>query len=139
MAKSVSPIRLQEELMQAAMIAGQQLHRSTAQQIEYWASLGRSVARQVDPEHLLAVKAGLAQLQVVPLDASPVDPDDVFAGLEQDRRQGVLAEQVVAAPCVRYQASSVHPGQLERIDPSGEVTVGQFRNGQFEPMQVAAD
>ncbi|MCB1936185.1 MAG: hypothetical protein KDF59_09600, partial [Nitrosomonas sp.] len=37
MAKSASPIRLQEELMKAAELTASRFHRSTAEQIEYWA------------------------------------------------------------------------------------------------------
>jgi hypothetical protein len=44
MAKAASPIRLQEELMQAAESTAKRFHRSTAEQIEYWADLGRSVS-----------------------------------------------------------------------------------------------
>ncbi len=39
MAKSASPIRLQEDLMQAAALTGERFHRSTAEQIEYWAEM----------------------------------------------------------------------------------------------------
>ena len=48
MAKSPSPLRLQEELMQSATQAGARHHRSAAEQIDYWAALGRQVCRFVD-------------------------------------------------------------------------------------------
>ena len=35
MAKAASPVRLQDELMQAATVTGARLHRSAAEQIEY--------------------------------------------------------------------------------------------------------
>jgi hypothetical protein len=60
MAKSASPVRLQDDLMRRAALAGARHHRSAAQQIEYWASLGREVAALLDPDRLLAVQAGLA-------------------------------------------------------------------------------
>ncbi|MCF6202823.1 MAG: ParD-like family protein [Methylococcaceae bacterium] len=59
MAKSASPIRLQADLMQAAEITAKRYHRSTAEQIEYWADLGRTVASTLDPDVLLSVAAGL--------------------------------------------------------------------------------
>jgi hypothetical protein len=49
MAKAASPIRLQKELMQAAELTAKRFHRSTAEQIEYWADLGRSVSSTLDP------------------------------------------------------------------------------------------
>ena len=45
MVKATLPIRLQEDLMQSATTAGQRMHRSAAEQVEYWASIERSVAR----------------------------------------------------------------------------------------------
>ena len=133
MAKAASPIRLQEELMQAATTAGQRMHRSAAEQVEYWASIGRSVARVVDPDNLLAVSAGLAQLKVVPVEPPVIDPDDLFAALEQERKSGTLATSI-SGSAVRYQASATHPGQLEQINPDGSVLVGQFSMGIFTPL-----
>lgn len=49
MAKAASPVRLQKSLVDAATVAGQQFNRSTAEQIEYWADLGRRVAAVLDP------------------------------------------------------------------------------------------
>ncbi len=138
MAKAASPVRLQEELMQAARSAGQRWHRSAAEQIEYWASLGRSVAGSVDPDKLLAISTGLARLQVEPVNAPAIDPEDVFAALECERVAGTLA-QSVSGSAVRYQASAIHPGQLEQIAADGSVTVGQFGNGVFTPLADAAD
>jgi ParD-like antitoxin of type II ParDE toxin-antitoxin system len=40
MAKAASPIRLQTELMQQAEPTAKRFHRSSAEQIEYWADLG---------------------------------------------------------------------------------------------------
>ncbi|WP_269617933.1 TA system antitoxin ParD family protein [Zhongshania sp. BJYM1] len=49
MAKAASPIRLQQDLMQAAESTAKRFHRSTAEQIEYWAELGRSVSSSINP------------------------------------------------------------------------------------------
>ena len=61
MPKAASPVRLQQELMQAAALSGGRFHRSTAEQIEYWAEIGRQVANLLDPDTLLAIAAGLAR------------------------------------------------------------------------------
>jgi hypothetical protein len=42
--RSDRPVRLQENLMQAAKLTGERFHRSTAEQIEYWADIGRKVS-----------------------------------------------------------------------------------------------
>ncbi|MAD44380.1 MAG: hypothetical protein CMI02_20225 [Oceanospirillaceae bacterium] len=136
MAKASSPVRLESNLMTAAAVAGSTLHRSAAEQIEYWADLGRKVAKVVNPDVLLSVQAGLATLRVEHTVPSPVDPDDVFAALDRERDSGALSE-AIAAGSVRYQASATHPGLLEACYPDGRIEVGQFINGQFVPEQNA--
>ena len=133
MVKAASPVRLQQDLMQAATVAGERQHRSAAEQIEYWASIGRSVGNQVDADSLLAISTGLARLKVEAVSAPTLNPDEVFAALEHEREAGTLASSVTNSP-VRYQASTSHPGQLEQISTDGQVVVGQFSKGVFTPM-----
>ncbi len=134
MPKSASPVRLQQELMQSATLAGARQHRSAAEQIEYWATLGRQVAGVLDPDKLLDVLAGLAAVRVEPVTTAAVAPEQVFAALEQQRRSGELSGAVSSA-VLRYQASTAHPGFLEEINPSGRRRLGQFRHGVFEPLE----
>lgn len=134
MPKSASPVRLQQELMQRATLAGARHHRSAAEQIEYWATLGRQVAGVLDPDKLLDVLAGLAAVRVEPVTTAAVAPEQVFAALEQQRRSGELSGAVSSA-VLRYQASTAHPGFLEEINPSGRRRLGQFRHGVFEPLE----
>ncbi|MBL4712192.1 MAG: hypothetical protein JKX75_06800 [Gammaproteobacteria bacterium] len=77
MPKANSPIRLQSELMQAAALSGKRNHRSTAEQIEYWADMGRRVAFFIDPDALLSVQSGLAKIKVEPVNITPVNPVSV--------------------------------------------------------------
>jgi hypothetical protein len=130
MAKSASPIRLQEELMQSAKLTAKRFHRSTAEQIEYWASLGRRVALELDPDVLLSVTSGLAILKTEPVFNSPLEPENVFQSLEQDRKAGLLSDTVTSS-AIRYQASKKYIGYLEQIDQDGNITTGQFENGHF--------
>lgn len=135
MAKSPSPVRLQDDLMRSAALAGALHQRSAAQQVEYWASLSREVAGLLDPEQLLSVKAGLARLRVEPVRAVAVDPERVFASLEQARVDGTLAASVSTAT-VRYQASSARPGLLDQISSDGSHSVGTFVDGVFRPCDI---
>ena len=132
MAKASSPVRLQKDLMRAATVAGEMLHRSAAEQIEYWATIGRSVSKNVSPDSLLAISTGLAMLKVEPVEISPIDPDDVFSALENHRNSGRLSE-IVTESAVKYQASKNYKGKLERIEADGSVTVVQFSMGEFTP------
>jgi len=132
MPKSPSPVRLQDELMRSAALVGALHQRSAAQQVEYWASLGRSVAGLLGPEQLLAVKSGLARLRVEPIRVVAVDPAAVFATIEHARQNGSLAASVTTARD-RYQASASHPGLLERISSDGIRSIGTFDDGLFRP------
>ncbi|MFT5133538.1 MAG: hypothetical protein ACI9SC_002010 [Gammaproteobacteria bacterium] len=132
MVKASSPVRLQDDLMQAAAVAGERQHRSAAEQIEYWASLGRSVGSLINPDNLLAVATGLARLNVEPVIAPAIDPDEVFNSLEHDRSIGTLPSSMTTST-VRYQVSSTHPGYLEQLTEEGQVVIGQFSNGVFTP------
>jgi hypothetical protein len=130
MVKAASPMRLDQDLVQAASDVSGRYRRSIAEQVEYWAGIGRSVEKILDPDTLLSIQAGLSSLRIVPKDNVAIDVDDVFARLEADRRSGRLAELVSSGP-VRYQASPDHLGLLERIDVDGRRTLGQFRDGEF--------
>tara|TARA_B100000676_G_C17902339_1_gene745306 strand:+ start:125 stop:526 length:402 start_codon:yes stop_codon:yes gene_type:complete len=130
MAKASSPVRLESNLMKAASVAGIVMHRSAAEQIEYWADLGRKVAKNIDPESLLAVQAGLAELRIEHTESSPLDPDAVFAALDNARSSGTLT-QAVSSDSLRYQASVTKPGYLEACYPDGRVETGRFADGRF--------
>ena len=134
MPKSASPVRLQQELMQSATLAGARHHRSAAEQIEYWATLGRQVAGVLDPDKLLDVLSGLAALRVEPVTTAAVAPEQVFGALEQQRRSGELVGAVSSAS-LRYQASTTHPGFLEEVASDGKRRLGQFRHGVFDPLE----
>ncbi|MCA9576211.1 MAG: hypothetical protein R3B40_13220 [Polyangiales bacterium] len=133
MAKASSPLRLQADLMSAAATAGALHHRSAAEQVEYWASLGRAVSQVLSPDTLLAVQAGLVRLRVEPTEAQALDPEAVFDALERDRETGELARTVTTST-LRYQASRAHPGLLEQHRPDGTILVGRFQDGAFVPV-----
>ena len=137
MPKAASPVRLQAELMQAAITAGQRQHRSAAEQIEYWAGIGRSVARIINQDTLLEISAGLVRLKTEPVEVGAVSPEEVFSDLERDRKSGRLTDSVTSSS-VRYQVSTRHRGQLEQILPDGRVIVGQFHDGVFTPLPEQA-
>jgi len=131
MAKAASPVRLESNLMNEAKVAGSVLHRSAAEQIEYWANIGRKVSKVIDPETLLALNAGLVKIAVTETPQVIADPEAVFASLDRDRDSGALSE-AISAKDIRYQASTAQPGLLEQVHPDGQILVGQFVNGEFQ-------
>ncbi len=132
MAKASSPIRLQKDLMDDAALTGERYHRSASEQVEYWASIGRSISNVIEPDTLLAIAAGLVRVQVEPVYGQVIDPEQVFQKLERERKQGSLPDKATSS-AIKYQASSDYPGYLERIDENNDITIGQFKEGKFIP------
>ena len=135
MAKAPSPIRIQEELMQAAILTGSRMHRSAAEQIEYWASLGRQISNYIDPDTLVKINAGLARINIEATTSTPINPDSVFAAVEQDRQTGEIINKVAESHPLYY-ASKTRPGQLDQISSDGSCKTGSFINGKFIPLEI---
>jgi hypothetical protein len=135
MAKASSPVRLQSELMESAARAGALHHRSAAEQIEYWADLGRRVARVLDPESLLDLAAGAVRLHLESVVTPSVSPEQVFAAVDADRASGILVGAVTTAP-LRYQVATGSPGYLEQIATDGTRMLGSFQDGVFTPLNT---
>ena len=128
-----SPVRLEASLMESAKFAGDLLKRSAAEQVEFWASLGRLVAPKISPKELIELQAGLLDIKFEEAKPVTVDSGALFSELDQKRVSGAL-EQAIASNSVRYQASATQPGCLEQVNPDGSLVVGRFTNGQFEPL-----
>jgi len=135
MAKHSSPIRLEKDLMTAAQRAALLHKRTASEQIEYWADLGKSVSKIINPETLIAFKSGLAKLTVEKVNAVAVDPGDVFNQLERQRISGELSHKVTSTS-FKYQASKERPGLLEQVDDEGNHTLGNFNNGKFVALDL---
>lgn len=132
MAKANSPIRLEQSLMDTAASVAKAAHRSTAEQIEFWADIGRTLTQIVDAHTLLSIKAGTVRVLVEPVQAEAIDPDELFEQLDADRASGSLSQRVTGCD-IRYQASAAHPGWLEKICTDGSRVPGRFENGIFQP------
>ena len=83
MAKAKSPIRLDAELMEDATRNGRLFHRSAAETIEYWASLGKGFHKLIDPEVLLEIQAGALQIAIEPTKVAKVGSESVFGQIEE--------------------------------------------------------
>ncbi len=114
-------------------VRGQASHkRSSPKQIEYWAEIGKAVARSASTSDLLALMQGFAQVSVTPCPSVAVPPKKVFDALEHDRTQGTL-KNVVTKAKVWYEASQHQPGLLDRVHTNGTRETGHFHNGEFIP------
>ena len=125
-------LRLNDDLVHEAETEAL-LHKRTApKQIEYWAQIGKSVARNASASDLLALMQGFAEVQVNHIPSTPVNPDEVFTAVEQARQDGALRDAVSRSQVI-YEASQTHPGLLDRVLPNGHRESGHFRNGEFIP------
>lgn len=127
-----SPIRLNSALVAAAEKEGTIQKRSVPKQIEFWAELGKAVARVMDLSDVFAIIQGLKKVKVEPVMSVAVDPSDVFNSLENKRKSGNLAEKVTSS-AVYYEASLSQQGLLDRVNSyTGERETGHFHNGEFK-------
>ena len=135
MAKANSPIRLDAELMEEATLNGYMFHRSAAETIEYWATLGKRLHKLIDPDVLLEIQAGAIEIDVKPANVNRVGSESVFGQIEERRASGNL-NQFVNRDQPIYQASSSRSGLLEQVLPDGTITLGRFQGGEFHAEQT---
>ncbi len=126
-------IRLSDDLVREAESEAMLYKRTTPKQLEYWAEIGKRVARGASSEDLLYLMEDLAEVKINPRQARPLDTDAVFAAVEQRRESGELARNVTKANW-RYEASPEQPGLIDRIAANGVRQSGRFRDGEFVPV-----
>ncbi|TNC90519.1 hypothetical protein [Thalassolituus sp.] len=131
MPKAHSPVRLDAQLMESARLAGDVLKRSAAEQVEFWAHIGRLIAPRLSPKELLELQAGLLTIRFEEVQPAEINSDSLFDELDTRRATGSLS-QSIAAGKIRYQASRTHPGHLEQVQPDGTIITGKFSGGEFK-------
>ena len=116
------PVKISDELVLDARLAGKILQRSIAGQIEFWAQLGRAIEPLLEGVRVLALqKAG----RVKPLSACLASVDS-----PEGRRR--VTDHLRTRPYPHYEPAPGRPGMLVRIDKNGRKTVGRFIHRQFK-------
>ena len=133
MAKAHSPVRLDAHLMESAKLAGEVLKRSAAEQVEFWAHLGRIIAPRLSPKELIELQAGLLDIRLEEVRPVEVSSSALFDELDTKRSTGSLSQQI-SNGSLRYQASASHPGCLDQVHPDGRIVTGTFSGGQFQAL-----
>ncbi|MDE2292903.1 MAG: hypothetical protein KGL53_12545 [Elusimicrobia bacterium] len=117
------PVKIADDLLLDARLAGKASRRSINGQIEFWASLGEALEPLLQGRQVLALlKANAA----VPLSAA-IGSVDTEAG----RRR--VADFLEAQPFPHYAPAPGKPGLLVRTDEDGTRTLGRFVNRRFTP------
>ncbi len=125
-----TPLRVSDDLFKEAEIEGSLMNRSAAKQVEFWAEIGKRVAHSVSTVDMLALMQGIAVVRVdVPVPA-PLEPEQIFARVEQARAAGTLGQKITQGRTI-YEASQTRPGLLDKVTPDGQRQTGRFENGVF--------
>jgi ParD-like antitoxin of type II bacterial toxin-antitoxin system len=122
------PVKLSDELVLDARLAGETGKRSIAGQVEFWATLGRSMESLLNGRQAIALsRRGSAQ----PL-SGLLETADSSEGRER------VAAALERQPFPHYRPHPVKRGLLERIDADGKRTVGRFVQREFQAVRIRA-
>jgi hypothetical protein len=122
------PVKLSDNLVMDARLAGQIEERSIAGQVEFWARIGRSVELLLEGHQMLNLCRGAKSR---PLSAC-------LESVDSDAGRGRVATFLESQPFPHYQPQPDRPGMLLRVDADGQRTVGRFVNRQFRPVKTKA-
>jgi len=128
-------MRLDSQLVELAKQKGRLYKRNARNQLEFWAELGRSVEKHINPEMIVAVNEGLLQLELKPVKTVPISSDKIFSQLNNKNSSSNLFMNVAESQPV-YQISQKQSGALERIMPDGSKQTGRFVEGEFHPFDL---
>lgn len=122
------PVKLSNELVIEARVAGEVLQRSIARQVEFWARLGQAV------EPFLQGRQVQALSQNAPTSSLSACLDSVDS--PEGRRR--VADYLRSQPYPHYEPAPDGRGLLVRIEADGRRTVGRFVKREFRPAKVKA-
>jgi hypothetical protein len=117
------PVKLSDELVMEARVAGAAMERSIAGQVEFWANVGRALER-------VANRTQIERLQgraTLPL-------SEIVATIEGPAGRDRLNSYLNSRPFPRFSAHPELARTFVREDADGTKTVGRFKRGVFEPI-----
>ena len=130
-------IRIDKNLALQAEREARIQNRSNAKQIEYWAKIGKAISSKLSIADVFAVSQGIKTIKLEvtsSVQSIPVNSDDIFNDLENDRAKGLIAKNVTSAR-IYYEASIEHPGYLDRVNSvTKKRQTGTFENGEFKAL-----
>lgn len=122
------PVKLSDDLVLDARLAGKAVERSIAGQVEFWARIGRAVEPLLQGFQVLALCRDAAAR---PLSAC-------LESVDSQEGRSRVAEFVQTQPYPHYEPHPEKAGFLVRTDADGKRTVGRFVNRQFRPVRAKA-
>jgi hypothetical protein len=137
------PVKLSDNLIEAAREAAPLAHRSLAAQIEHWATLGRAIEGSLTSDQSAVLKrGGVREPAARPYNSALIpDPSQILATALEHAVSPEFAAQVrlslgrQAGP--KYGTHPDFPGQLVRHNADGTLTPGRMVNREFQPTDEA--
>jgi hypothetical protein len=115
------PVKLSNELILEARVAGEAMERSIAGQVEFWARLGKAVEGLLTGQQMMVMGRTVSSQSVV----ERLDTVDTPEG----RRR--VKDYLASEPFPHYFAHPDKKGLLIREEENGHRTVGRFVNREF--------
>jgi hypothetical protein len=117
-------IELSDEFVHEASIAAEVQDRSVAEQIEFWASLGKTVDR-------IVLRGGSKD----PHSAEPPRPlSELVASIDTDEGRARAKAYLASLPFPHFEAYPGDKRTLVRIEEDGTRAVGRFMDREFVPL-----
>jgi len=115
------PVKVSDNLLLDARLAGESMHRSIAGQVEFWARLGRAIEPLLGGAQAMALCRSGAARSV----SECVESADSPAG------RGRVATYLAMEPFPHFEPAADAPGLLVKIDADGRRTIGRFVKRRF--------
>jgi hypothetical protein len=115
-------VEISDELILEALLTAELTARSIADQIEFWAQLGRSIEPLLDGSRALALREARG---AVPL-------SHCLASIDSAAGRWRVAEYLESVPFPDYEPVRASPGLLVRIDSNGTRSIGRFVSREFQ-------
>ena len=119
------PVKLSDQLVLDARLAGEAGDRSIAGQIEHWAKLGRAVEM-----HLRA-----AQVTRLKREGEARPLSTLLAEVDAPAGRKRVAAYLEGRPFPHFEAAPGKRGLVVKIDQDGKRTLGKFVNREFRPVK----
>ena len=120
------PVKLSDNLVLDARVAGDLAERSIAGQIEYWARLGRATDLLLRADAAMRLKQRGATRPL----------SECLAAVDSEAGRERTAAYLAERPHPQFVAAPGRPGFVVRIDADGAKTIGRFVGRKFRPARA---
>jgi ParD-like antitoxin of type II bacterial toxin-antitoxin system len=117
------PVKLSDEMILEARVAGAAMGRSIAGQVEFWAKVGRDLERVANRTQI----ERLHERATLPL-------SEIVATINEPAGRARLKAYLESRPFPRFSAHPEYARVFTREDADGTSIVGRFNRGVFEPL-----